>query len=286
MLLEETMELYKTNLEILQRSKETVRSYMKDMRLFNKFLQDEYNCEVYVEEIRVEDIEGYLHYTRTIKGYKKISNRRVVITLKSFFTFCVKKGHCFNNIAKEVAHIKAEHTERVNLSVNEVNALIEATKDPLAKLVFQTLYYTGMRVSECSNLAIEDVDTINWEILVKNGKGSKDRKIPVNQKLRPLLMNYLKESRLDLGTSNFFCTKSGGISPSYINRMLKVFAKEAGINKHVTAHILRHSFASNLLKNGVDILRIQKLMGHSSIKTTSIYTHTNMVDLGQAVNVL
>jgi len=183
-------------------------------------------------------------------------------------------------------HIRAEHTERINLTANEVQALIEATEDPLSKLVFQTLYYTGMRVSECSKLAATDVDAINWEILVRNGKGSKDRKIPINEKLRPLLMEYVKNSRLNLGTDNFFCTKSGGISPSYINRMLKVSAKEAGINKHVTAHILRHSFASNLLKNGVDILKIQKLMGHSSIKTTSIYTHTNMVDLGQAVNAL
>jgi site-specific recombinase XerD len=286
MLMIEAIELYRANLETLQRSKETIRSYIKDMKLFGKHLEDKYNCEVYIEDITVEDIEGYLHYTRTVKNYRKISNRRVVITLKSFFTFCVKKKYCLVNIAKEVAHIRAEHTERINLTENEIEALIRATKDPLAKLVFQTLYYTGMRVSECSKLKVNDVDTINWEITVKNGKGSKDRKIPVNEKLRPLLMEYVKTSRLDLGTSNFFCTKSGGISPSYINRMLKVYSKEAGIKKHVTAHILRHSFATNLLKNGVDILRIQKLMGHSSIKTTSIYTHTNMIDLGQAVNAL
>ncbi|HVI41319.1 MAG TPA: tyrosine-type recombinase/integrase, partial [Anaerovoracaceae bacterium] len=187
---------------------------------------------------------------------------------------------------KEVEYVKLDYKERVSLTEDEVQALFSATKEPLIRLIFQTLYYTGLRVSECVNLTMDCVDFTSNVILVKSGKGNKDRSVPMNSKLRVLLMDYTNSWRNGENTDRLFCTKSGGICPSYINRKLKVSAKDARIAKHLTAHILRHSFASNLLKNGVDILRIQKLLGHSSIKTTSIYTHTNIVDLGQAVNAL
>ncbi|WP_238882321.1 site-specific tyrosine recombinase/integron integrase [Clostridium sp. YIM B02551] len=286
MTLKQAMELYHKNLITLQKSSETIRSYMKDMKLFSESLYEKYNGEVYVDEITTDDIEEYLYYTRVKKNYAPASRRRVVITLKSFFTFSIKKAYCTSNPAKEVAYIKLDYKERVNLTENEIQALVKNTDEPLIRLVFQTLYYTGIRVSECVNLTINDVDFVNNIILVKLGKGNKDRSIPMNDKLKPLLYDYMKLWRNNKTSDKFFCTKSGSIHPSYINRKLKISAKKAGINKHVTAHILRHSFASNLLKNGVDILRIQKLLGHSSIKTTSIYTHTNIVDLGQAVNAL
>lgn len=87
-------------------------------------------------------------------------------------------------------------------------------------------------------------------------------------------------------SNKFFCTKTGSISPSYINRTLKISAENADIDKHITAHVLRHSFASSLLKRKVDIVKIQRLLGHSSIKTTCIYIHTDISDLTNAVNTL
>jgi integrase/recombinase XerD len=279
-------EQFEKNLLTMQRSKETIRSYGKDMRLFRKYLYSKYNGEVYVDEIVAEDIEDFLFYMLDEKKYAPASRRRLLITIKSFLTFCTKKNYCKNNVAKEVEYVKLDYKERVSLTEDEVQALFGGSKELLIRLIFQTLYYTGMRISECVNLTIDCVDFTNNMVLVKNGKGNKDRNIPMNSKLKLLLVDYANQWRIGLDTDRFFCTKSGGICPSYINRKLKIAAKEAEINKHVTAHILRHSFASNLLKNGVDILRIQKLLGHSSIKTTSIYTHTNIVDLGQAVNAL
>lgn len=286
MTLMQAKELFEIYLKTMQRSKETIRSYMKDMKLFSKFLYSKYNGEIYVDEITVEDIEKYMYYMLEERNYAPASRRRILITLKSFFTFCTKKSYCRNNVAKEVEYVKLDYKERVSLTENEVKALFQATKEPLIILIFKTLYYTGLRVSECVNLTVNCIDFTNDVILVKSGKGNKDRIIPMNAKLKPLLQEYVIGWRIRKGTDRFFCTKSGGICPSYINRKLKISANEAKINKHVTAHILRHSFASNLLKNGVDILRIQKLLGHASIKTTSIYTHTNIVDLGQAVNAL
>lgn len=286
MTLAQANELFEKNMLTMQNSKETIRSYGKDMKLFRQYLSSKYNGEVYVDEITVEDIEEFLLYMLEERNYAPASRRRLLITIKSFLTFCTKKNYCKKNVAKEVEYVKLDYKERVSLTEDEVKALFGATKEPLIRLIFQTLYYTGLRVSECVNLTMNCVDFSNNVILVKSGKGNKDRSIPMNAKLRTLLMDYVQAWRNGQNTDRLFCTKSGGICPSYINRKLKNSAKEAGIAKHLTAHILRHSFASNLLKNGVDILRIQKLLGHSSIKTTSIYTHTNIVDLGQAVNAL
>jgi site-specific recombinase XerD len=286
MIMKQAIKEFEKNLLNMQRSKETMRGYSTDLKLFSRHLNARYNGEVYVDEITTEDIEEFLFYMLEVRKYAPASRRRLLITIKSFLTFCAKKDYCKKNPAKEVAYVKLDCKERVSLSEDEVGALFAATKEPLIRLIFQTLYYTGLRVSECVNLTTDCVDFRNNVILVRSGKGNKDRSIPINGKLRTLLMDYVEGWRNEKNTDRLFCTKSGGICPSYINRKLKVYAKEAGIAKHLTAHILRHSFASNLLKNGVDILRIQKLLGHASIKTTSIYTHTNIVDLGQAVNAL
>ena len=286
MTLIQVSEQFEKNLLTMQKSKETIRSYGKDMKLFRQYLYSKYNGEVYVDEITAEDIEDFLFYMLDKRKYAPASRRRLIITIKSFLTLCTKKNYCKKNVAKEVEYVKLDYKERVNLTEDEIKVLFAATKEPLIKLVFQTLYYTGLRVSECVNLTMACIDFTNNIILVKSGKGNKDRSIPMNSKLRTLLMDYTGGWRNGVNTDRLFCTRSGGICPSYINRKLKISAKEAGIVKYLTAHILRHSFASNLLRNGVDILRIQKLLGHSSIKTTSIYTHTNIVDLGQAVNAL
>ncbi len=286
MTFEKAIELFKKNLISLQRSSETVKGYLKDLNTFSNFLAEKYNCEVYLDEICEDDIEEFLNFLLLEKHYFPTSRNRALISIKSFYHFCVVKKHCILNVSKNVPYIKNEQKERVSLSEIEVDRLIDLTDDISLKIVFQTLYLTGLRISEFLNLRIQDVDLENKLIYVKLGKGKKDRNVPINDKLCVLLKQYLSDYRIDTGTNIFFSTKSGKMSPSYVNRLLKIHAEKAGIKKIVTAHILRHSFATNLLKNGVDILRIQKLLGHSSLKTTSIYIHTNITDLGQAVNML
>jgi site-specific recombinase XerD len=168
----------------------------------------------------------------------------------------------------------------------EIVALLDSVKSPLLKILISTLYYTGLRISECINLELDHVDLQNEVIYVKYGKGKKDRNIPISKKLKAILNDYLKSTRLDTNSIKLFCTRTGSISPSYVNRVLNVSSKEAGIKKHVTAHILRHSFASNLLKHGIDIVKIQRLLGHAHLRTTCIYIHTTIEDLRDSVDVL
>ena len=133
---------------------------------------------------------------------------------------------------------------------------------------------------------MRDVDFEHEHVFVKDGKGNKERKIPMNDKLKKILLDYLSDERVDIGTDNFFSCRTGRISPVHTEEILRDTIQEMGIEKQITPHVLRHSFASSLIERGVDLFRVQKLLGHENIKTTSIYLHTNMEELEKAVNMI
>lgn len=171
------------------------------------------------------------------------------------------------------------------MSEEEVSQFVAAIQHRLIQLAVQTLYFTGMRISECLHLQVADVDLEGNVIYVVNGKGSKDRKIPINSKLKELLIDYKDNWRVE--SEFFFATRiSGTLSVTSVARVLRETTEALGWKKKVTAHILRHSFASKLVKNNVHLVKISKLLGHSSLKTTSIYVHSNLEDLQDAVNTM
>ena len=135
------------------------------------------------------------------------------------------------------------------------------------------LAYTGLRVSELCTLNMDDVDMHERVVSVKSGKGDKDRIAILDDSTVAALRGYLA-SRAKLN-GPLFVTKRGRISPISVQRIVKKHAKSAGIQKKVTPHVLRHTFATSLLRRGADIRIIQKLLGHSSIATTQIYTHVD-----------
>lgn len=152
-------------------------------------------------------------------------------------------------------------------------------KDPLS--------YSGLRISEALNLTLSDVDLGKELISVKNTKNKIDRTIPINSKLKSVLKGYLENGREDRKTENFFSTYPlGQISLQCVNKKLRNVVKNVGIEKKISAHNFRHSFASNLIIRGVDVVTLKKLLGHRHLKTTSIYCHTNFEELQEAVNVL
>lgn len=287
MLLHETIERYKQYLVTMDKSKETIKGYMSDLSSFQYFLEKKYNCPLYINEIETIDIEDYLYWLKEKKQLQAASRSRNLYTLKSFWKYIHNKDFCIKNVAALLEPIKLQKKERIYLSPSEVNQLIKAIDHPLIKVVCQTLYYTGMRISECLNLSLSDVSLDTQVIHIINGKGKKDRNIPISNHLLKIFENYLDTIRPDVDSNNFFATqKTGSLSPAYVNRVLNDTAKKLGWNKNISAHILRHSFASNLIKNGVNLVHVQKLLGHSNLKVTSVYTHANMDDLNKAINVL
>lgn len=285
-LFNEALDKFKRYLIVTGKSKETVRSYFFDLRNFSSFLEKKYNCQVYLDEVGTDDIEEYLYYLKD-SNLKNSSRSRNLYTLRSLYNFLYKNKLCEWNTAMGVEPIKVQTKERTFLTPDEVAQLINSIEQPLVMFAVETMYYTGLRISECLKLRLQDVDLEEKVIHVIEGKGNKDRDIPISRHLLEILSNYLLNYRPDVQSEYFFATKkTGRLSAPYVNRIINETVKKLNWKKHVSAHILRHSFASNLIKNGVSLVYVQKLLGHSNLKVTSIYTHTGMDELDKSVNVL
>ena len=144
--------------------------------------------------------------------------------------------------------------------------------------IVKLLYGAGLRLSEVLNLQLEDIDSRNLLINIRNSKGRKDRSVMLSDRLLTDLRNYFKE--YEPKEYLFEGQKNAKYSSTSVQNIVKNAAKRAGIKKTVTPHILRHSFATHLVENGTDIRYVQELLGHNSIKTTELYTH--ITDVGKS----
>ncbi|WP_433744937.1 tyrosine-type recombinase/integrase [Falsibacillus pallidus] len=283
----EGVKLFLVYLSSIERSQETITGYGKDLKMLGEYLAGIYNGEVFVEDVNTEDIENYLVWLKEERKYQPKSRQRHFHTFRSFFAHAYKKEWVERNVALAVENIKAPQKERTFMEQEEAEELIKEIEHPLIQTVCKTLYLTGLRISECLNLTVENVNLKKREILVIAGKGNKDRRIPISDKLHTLLEHYLLHERVKTSSPYFFATKkSGSLSAQYVNTVLNETTNKLGWKKKITAHIFRHTFASQLVKKDVNLVQIQKLLGHSSLKVTSVYTHTNMEQMAEAVNVL
>lgn len=281
-----TDELLK-HMESKNRSKETLRGYGMDLTMVDRFLSGKYNCPVYVDDITENDIEAYLIMLQTEKNYAAASVNRHLNSIRSLCQFAYKKGWVKVDVSKDIESLKREQKERTYLMEDELQQLLSEMSHRLIQLAARTMALSGLRVSECVNLKLEEVDLKNDLIYVIEGKGNKDRTVPIAQSLKPHLVDYLENWRPVMASNRFFATqKTGELSPQYINRVLHETTEKLGWKKKVTCHILRHSFASNLVSKDVNIVKISKLLGHADLKTTSIYTHSSHKELSEAVDLL
>lgn len=286
MLINKCLKDFEKHLKFNEKSKWTIKGYVNEMEYFKNYLEKSYNGPVYVEDITKDELKGYLNYIRE-NGYKASSRNRVLFVFRSFYNFTQEENITKEHLAKELRPIKTRKKERVHLTAEEISELVGQLDHQIVKTAVQTMYYSGLRVSECTDLTFDDLDLKNQVLHVRQGKGNRDRDIPICNDLLEILTDYLKNIRPNISSDYIFATKrSGELSGAYINRKLKEAVEELGWKKKVTAHILRHSFASNLVKHDVNIYKIQKLLGHSNISVTSLYAHSNIDDLSEAVNVL
>ncbi|MEW5920180.1 MAG: tyrosine-type recombinase/integrase [Bacillota bacterium] len=178
------------------------------------------------------------------------------------------------------------------LQKNEVDKLINIVPHDGSpsmlrdKTVLMCLYYTGVRAEEVINIQTVDMSLERGFVKITKGKGSRYRKVPLHQKLTEQLQLYFERAP-ELSNGYLFCSKRGGpISTDYVNYMVEKYAKKAGLNKKVTPHMLRHSFATHLYKKGIDLFVIGMLMGHAEMRSTSRYTHIELKHMRDAVNKL
>lgn len=268
-------------------SDETISGYGRDLKMLNTFLEKKNNGLVMLDDIKTQDIEEYLSMLINERKYQPASVNRHLCTFRSFYKFAIKREWTTSHVAAPIDQVKAPRKERTFIDEQEYIELVEAIEHPTIKIVIQFLFYTGLRITECLTLTLEDVNLKNQMIHVRHGKGDKERKVPLSGKLVPLLKMYRETIRPEVTSNRFFAlAKTGKVSDVYVNRILHETTAKLGWKKVVTCHVLRHSFASNLVKKNIHVVHIQKLLGHSDLKTTSLYVHSNYDQLAEIIDVL
>ena len=258
----------------------TRQAYERDLRLFCKTLGLK-NSDALVNVSR-EQITGYMTQLKE-KGLAAATIARKLAAIKAFYRFMTAEGYMDANPAEVVeAGTKGIKLPRV-LSEDEVVRLLNQPDITTAegfrdRTMLEVLYATGMRVSELINLTLERVD-LNMKYIIAFGKGSKERIVPLGSVAAEFLQQYLEKVRPKLThagrNTNIVFLAFGGheLTRQRFWQIIRAYGRKANINKALTPHILRHSFATHLLDNGADLRSVQELLGHSDISTTQIYTH-------------
>lgn len=266
-------------------SEHTCRNYLSDLREFNSFIAEKAAASVLcVEQINNLIIRGFLG--RLAKGNKKSSQARKLSTLRTFFKFLVRENVITQNPASSVRTPKLGKHLPQHLSVDEMFALLDSVPagDPAHardRAMFEVLYSTGIRVSELVGLNRDDLE-LNLGIIKVRGKGRKERIVPIGKKAIEALNNYLQKIAAVIlaeprGTSPVFVNRRGGrLTARSVARILNKYVERCGLQRTISPHSLRHSFATHMLNAGADLRAIQELLGHANLSTTQRYTHLNI----------
>jgi len=264
---------------------ETLRGYRMDVSQFQRWLSDRSNGPVFVDEVTFPQVEAFVEYMTNERDSKPRTINRKINALSTFFNCLKKKKLVQENPVDDVERVKVPELERTYLNKDEIEAIIQAIKHPVIHYFAMMMAHTGIRVNECTNLTLRDVNLEEGFVQVLDGKGGKNRRVPMNKQLVQHMREFLDKHRPVTDSLFFFALKkTGTVSEQYVNRLLKEACKETGIQKHVTSHILRHSFASYLVTKDTHVAVIQRLLGHANLRTTSVYLHVQQADLEEAVN--
>jgi len=202
---------------------------------------------------------------------------QAVCALKFFYTVTCQRDW----IVTHVPYGQRPKTLPVVLSGDEVARIIACIINIKHRTVILTLYSAGLRISEGLNLKVPDIDSERMTLKINQGKGQKDRYVPVSPRLLTELRLYWRDQR---PSEYFFPGKTDDtpLNPAVVQKALSLATAQAGIKKHVTPHTMRHSYATGMLEAGVDLMAISKLLGHSSFTTTMVYLHCRRQHLGSA----
>lgn len=287
LLIKHAIDIYMKYLSQKGMSKETARGYRIDIEQFARYMAQKENGPVLVNRIAQVEVEDFIQEARVEHKWAAKTVNRKINSLASFFKYLYKHKEVDENIMENVERVKVPHKERTFLSTDEVMLILKHINHPTVKSFLYTMANTGLRITECIHLRLQDVDFEKRIIHVINGKGGKDRNIPISESLYKHLQKYLKDVRPEVDSLYFFALqKTGTISRQLINNTLKEACEKAGIQKTVTSHAFRHSFASALVKNDVHVAVIQHLLGHADLRTTTVYLHVQTEDMQAAVNTL
>ena len=256
----------------------TVLSYQNDIDEFLEYL----NREVLnFKDIDYSDLRFYLMYLKEEKNDNNSSIDRKLSALRGFYKYLANEGIVKSNVFSLVSGPKKEKKLPRYFEYNELEELFNVPDSETALgqrdlLLLELLYATGVRVGELTNIKIKDIDLSSKSILIL-GKGNKERIVTYGDYCEEILKRYLNDGYILLNTKGseyLFLNKNGGeLTERGVRYILDQIIKQTSINKNISPHMIRHSFATHLLNEGCDLTTVQKLLGHESIKATQIYTH-------------
>lgn len=253
-------------------SPNTVKAYTADIEGFYEFLR---HRGVTLRDASSSDISDYII---SVSDYlSKRSQARLLSSLNSFFDYLVSEGERKDNPSSAVDSPKLGKYLPVVLSVEEVRAILKAAPNERDRAILEVLYGCGLRVSEVCSLKISEVYLKDMFVKVM-GKGSKERLVPMAPSTASAIMDYLSvRPESDAGCEDvLFLNRFGrALSRIAVFKMVKSVALVAGVDKNLSPHTFRHSFATHLVENGADLRVVQEMLGHESILTTEIYTHVD-----------
>ncbi|WP_334328734.1 tyrosine recombinase XerC [Companilactobacillus sp. HBUAS59699] len=269
-------------------SDDTKKSYLEDIDNFVKFLDQNGGFKGFTKVNRV-DVETYLTFLDE-KDYADETVARRISALRSFYNFMLRNKFIKTN-PFDLVQLRHKGRKLPRFFYEkEMDQLFEAVKgeDPLSQrnsALLELLYATGMRVSECANLELEQLDFTNNIVLV-HGKGDKDRYVPFGSYSRDALTRYIDNGRNKLMEANkqdhqfvFVNNRGKGLTSRGIEYILNQIIKKTSLTSDIHPHMIRHTFATHMLDHGADLRTVQELLGHSSLSTTQIYTHVTMEHL-------
>jgi site-specific recombinase XerD len=248
-------------------SDNTQRSYLERARHFSEYFNDS------PEKLGEHEIKEYLlHLLRTDRATSTVAVTHAALQ----FLYRVVLGKAWE--IDKIPHLKREKRLPVVLSRDEISALLGAPTNLKHRAILTVAYSAGLRTSEIVHLKVSDIDSSRMQIRIENSKGAKDRYTILSKKAVQTLRAYWKVYR---PSHWLFPNQHRDLPMSYraVDYIFKRYKKQAGITKPASAHSLRHSFATHLLENGVDLHHIQLLLGHRYPETTTVYLHVRRVDL-------
>ncbi len=253
-------------------SNHTITNYKIDLEEFYNYLDNKN-----IKDIDVNIIRGYLKKLYD-KKYSSSSISRKVSSLKSYFKYLEAENKIKNNPMVLISNPKKEKKLPNFLNYNDLEKLLntpdkETEEGIRNSLIIEMLYSTGIRVSELVNIEIKNINFTEHKILVL-GKGNKERYVYYGSKCQDILDKYLK---IRIANTNYLLVNKHGnkLNERTVRKIIEEVTKKAGINVHVTPHVLRHTYATHMLNEGADLKSVGDLLGHENLSTTQIYTHVS-----------
>jgi integrase/recombinase XerD len=279
-------------------SSQTVEVRKRDLHQFNQWSEERHLHRAQdITKPILERYQRHLFYYRKANGKPLSFGRQgaLMISVKGFFKWCARNNHILYNPASEIELPRqGRRLPRDILTPDEIETLLSLADTSEAtglrdRALLETFYATGIRRAELSALNIDDINVQRGTLFVNQGKGKKDRMVPIGERALAWIEKYLNTARAALcpdldNKALFLSVKGQRLSPGVLGELVRNYLKAANINKVGACHLFRHTLATTMLDNGADIRFIQEMLGHAMLETTQQYTHVSISKLKEIYN--